>query len=662
MTSLYRGFANLPLLTKSLIAPILVSCFLLALSLLIYRELNTLNQQMHHVAEELAPQTRQAGQILREVQTQRIAIKDYLRNSDKQYIQMFAQSTARSMQSLQNIKATSHGTAREHTINALITAEKNFDETFKKIIVSNTRLRNHYINDTLNVLGPQATGTLSLIMQTAHQNNQDRAAYLAASVLQHLLLARTHVFKFLTTSDTGDVQHVVSELRAARAGLNSLSDALSDHELLGLAANSRDALEKYADAFTKTVAASTTRDQAIQQKLRPIGHGIVKNAEAMLQDITAAQHSASDLAKTEVARTKQRLIILTILASVLGLALAYLITRGIIRPLRRTHALVGEMIQGIERGEGDLSVRFPVHGRDEIGQLTENCNTLVATLYKVIRRIAGATTQVATAAEELSAVTHQTSQGIQRQKSETESVATAMHEMAATVQEVAHSASRASQSASEANAAATAGAQVVEITVAAIHNLAEEVEHTATALERVKNDTRQIDTVLAVIENVAEQTNLLALNAAIEAARAGQQGRGFAVVADEVRNLALRTQQSTEEIRTVIEGLQRGADEAVAAMAQGRTRARQTVEQASEAGTSLAHITTAVSAINDMNATIASASEQQASVAEEVNRNLTIISQITEESASGAGQTATSGVELAKLAEELQQVVRQFRV
>jgi methyl-accepting chemotaxis protein len=269
--------------------------------------------------------------------------------------------------------------------------------------------------------------------------------------------------------------------------------------------------------------------------------------------------------------------------------------------------------------------------------------------------------QLAAAAEEMSAVTMQTSHGIQEQQSQTDQLATAMNEMAATVQEVARHALDAAGAASKANDESAKGRQVVNDAVNTIDALSEAIARAAEAIQRVEADSDRIGTVLDVIRGIADQTNLLALNAAIEAARAGEQGRGFAVVADEVRTLAGRTQDSTQEIQAMIESLQTGSKEAVNLMEQSREQAQSGVEQTAKAGDALSAIADEVGRINDMNTQIASAAEEQSAVAEEINLNVVTINQVGDESAQGAEQTARASEDLASLATELQQMVGKFK-
>ncbi|OOG26195.1 methyl-accepting chemotaxis protein [Thioalkalivibrio denitrificans] len=347
-----------------------------------------------------------------------------------------------------------------------------------------------------------------------------------------------------------------------------------------------------------------------------------------------------------------------IVVLLLGLAFTWVIARGIVKPLH----LTVQRLDDISRGEGDLTQRLPVEGNNELSRLAESFNAFVTKLQELIQQVAGATAQLAAASEELSATAEQTTTQVRRQQGETEQVATAMNEMTATVQEVARNANEAARSAQDTDKEARGGREVVKATIKSIETLAAEVEAAGGVIQRLSADSEEIGKVLDVIRGIAEQTNLLALNAAIEAARAGEQGRGFAVVADEVRSLASRTQSSTREIQEMIERLQGNAGGAVEAMEKGRLRARESVEEAARAGSSLEAITGAVGNISDMNAQIASAAEEQSAVAEEINRNVVNIREAVDDTAQGSGQISTASDELARLAADLRNLVSRFRV
>lgn len=387
-----------------------------------------------------------------------------------------------------------------------------------------------------------------------------------------------------------------------------------------------------------------------------------KRYEILVQQLVQLQEADIRQAGEEAARIYQHNydegMAVSGVAVLLAMVLAWWMTRSITRPLLQTDALVQE----IAEGEGDLTRRLPEHGRDELSDLCRHFNAFMGRLQEMVRTISRSTDHVASASEELSAVTEQTKRGAEQQSGEIEQLATAMNQMSATVQEVARSTARASEQAQQAVLGVHAGNATVDSAVRSIEALAAEVMGAAQTIQDLAEESESIGQVLDVIKNITEQTNLLALNAAIEAARAGEQGRGFSVVAGEVRTLAQRTQVSTEEIETMIQRLQQGVKRTVDAMQGGRDKAAVSVAEARQAGEALASIDAAVTTITDMTTQIAGAAEQQSAVAEDINRNISNISQVAVDNASGAEQSAAAGAQLARLAVELSTMVSRFRV
>ncbi|MCP4995574.1 MAG: methyl-accepting chemotaxis protein [Gammaproteobacteria bacterium] len=310
--------------------------------------------------------------------------------------------------------------------------------------------------------------------------------------------------------------------------------------------------------------------------------------------------------------------------------------------------------------ERNLALRAGVGSKCEIGAMANAFNGMMSEFQELLIQVSGSSGQVGEASHHLAEVTESTMTGVQQQHEESDQVATAMNEMATTVQEVARYAVKAADASTKADTEAENGAQVVKQSMEGIQHLAQEVENTSTAINELEQESNNIGTVLSVITGIAEQTNLLALNAAIEAARAGEQGRGFAVVADEVRTLAQRSQESTEEIKAIIERLQSKAQVAVYAMEVGRSQAQVSVDQAQQAGVSLQAISEAIGSIRDMNTHIATAAEEQSAVAEEINCSIVQIAQAAERGAEGAEQTAQTSDKLANLSSQLQDRVNTF--
>jgi methyl-accepting chemotaxis protein len=407
-------------------------------------------------------------------------------------------------------------------------------------------------------------------------------------------------------------------------------------------------LKAYKDAVGQYRDAQAV-GQAALEKMTPLGSELLTLSEEMLADQNTKRSQES-------AKAVMTILAATLLAVVLSILAALVITRQITRPLNDTLRVVERV------AAGDLSQDLTIERKDELGKLQGSIQRMTLSLRELIGGIRDGVTQIASAAEELSAVTEQTSAGVNSQKVETDQVATAMHEMTATVQEVARNAEEASEAAVAADQQAREGERVVSEAIAQIERLASVVDHSSEAMGALKVESDKIGSVLDVIKSVAEQTNLLALNAAIEAARAGEAGRGFAVVADEVRSLAQRTQKSTEEIEGLIASLQSGTQQASNIMDSSRALTGSSVELTRRAGGSLESITRTVSAIQSMNQQIAAAAEQQSATAEEINRSVINVRDVSEQTSAASEETAASSVELARLGNHLQVLVSRFTV
>jgi len=347
-----------------------------------------------------------------------------------------------------------------------------------------------------------------------------------------------------------------------------------------------------------------------------------------------------------------------LLAVILGLLLMWLTARGVTRPILN----VAAMLQNIATGEGDLTRRLDYAKRDELGELAGWFNRFLDKLQPIIADVKSSVQDARGTADQSSAIARQTSAGMQQQFREVDQVATAFQEMSTTAQDVAHNAAQAAEAARSADDATREGLGVIDQTTSAIELLANEMNVAMEEVEGLASSSQQIGSVLEVIRSIAEQTNLLALNAAIEAARAGESGRGFAVVADEVRSLAKRTQDSVEEIRKVIEGLQNGTREVVSSMGSSHRQAQASVQQVERAVSALQRISQAVGVITDMNLQIASAAEEQSSVAEKINRNVASIRDVTESISAQADESAQVSQSLNRLANHQQALMDQFRV
>ena len=480
-----------------------------------------------------------------------------------------------------------------------------------------------------------------------HADNRYAGLEAISNLRMNWQLVRYQMRGYNTTPTAEVAAQVAKQIGQARQAATHVKDVLGEDFAAQVAVTER-ALDGYLVALDAVVAQTDAIASARQEMASQ-----TDEINRLSQVLTQAQDELLDQQITQ-ARVTQ--LTVATLALLIGLLAAWQITRQITQPLAETLAVVRRI------AAGDLTAQREIVRKDEMGALQQGVMGMASTLRELIGGIRDSVTQMASAAEQLSAVTEQTSVGMNGQKIETDQVATAMHEMSATVQEVARNAQDASQAASDADGEARSGDAVVAEAVTQIERLAEEMLRSTEAMAKLESESKRIGSVMDVIKTVADQTNLLALNAAIEAARAGEAGRGFAVVADEVRGLAQRTQKSTEEIEQLVAALHQGTQQVAGAMQNSHNLTESSVELTRKAGLSLNHITAKVSNIQAMNQQIAAAAEEQSAVAEQISRSVINVRDISEQTATASDETAASSIELARLGNDLQAMVSRFRV
>ncbi|AHG39466.1 methyl-accepting chemotaxis protein [Pseudomonas syringae CC1557] len=479
-----------------------------------------------------------------------------------------------------------------------------------------------------------------------------------------LLHARLESIRMLASTDPTVRSTAATSAREAIDTLQSRSEFYRQHLISGEQDRIQfeDAHNKM-DAYVAGVKQIITTDATDHEKALSFANNEqVKRANAYQADLSTlrgqnakeAELSGSD-ATAVYDHSVNVLLTVVIIASILTVFLAIALTRSIVDPISVSLKLAEDI------AAGDLTRQLEVTGNDEASRLMTSLNLMSKNLRETIQQISGASAQLSTAAVEMTSITESADRTLQQQNSEIEQAATAVNEMSAAVEEVARNATSTSEAAQQSSVSADLGNQRVSETLIAMQNLTGLVEGSSAQVTALAGQAQDISKVLGVIRGIAEQTNLLALNAAIEAARAGEQGRGFAVVADEVRALAHRTQTSTQEVEQMISAIQAGSSATVESMQKSTLEVHNTRKTAEDAGQSLRQITDSVLEINNRNLQIATASEQQAHVARDVDRSLISIRNLAVQSSEGTRQTLEASNELSELAVNLNDLVLRFK-
>nr|WP_032829472.1 methyl-accepting chemotaxis protein [Pseudomonas sp. GM74] len=521
------------------------------------------------------------------------------------------------------------------------------------------------IGGLMMVLGVFALNQMSKIRGAAENitNNSVPSIKSLDEFTQLTLRLRVLSYRLLVNREP-DVQQKTMELLEMRN--QQIRAAQATYEKLIASPQERATYDQYVQLLgqyrqIEDRMKTLSRNNQVDELRSLLNTDLLNNSEAvntvlnrLLEINTQQSHDTNQQAADQYDSAFNLVIVLLVIATALTLLLAWLLTNSITQPIANALGAAEQI------AEGNLTRPITIDGQDEAGRLLLAMSKMQDKLRDTLQRISGSATQLASAAEELNSVTDESARGLTRQNNEIEQAATAVNEMTSAVEEVARNAVSTSEASKNATTSAGDGRDLVQETVSAIERMSADVQSTATLIGDLANESRDIGKVLDVIRGLADQTNLLALNAAIEAARAGEAGRGFAVVADEVRALAHRTQQSTSEIERMIGSIQSGTEHAVDSMRNSTERAESTLNIARGAGMSLDTINSAIVEINERNLVIASAAEEQAQVAREVDRNLVNIRDLSVQSATGANQTSAASNELSRLAVDLNTLVGRF--
>ncbi|MBO2608909.1 MULTISPECIES: methyl-accepting chemotaxis protein [Shewanella] len=597
-----------------------------------------LQQYSSSVQTELSIAIQKVVELDKEVLSMRKNEKDFFDRQDLKYVEIHqqeAQATAQLMQEL-----------------AVIFKEYDLPEapinSFNRDLVSYRQLFAGVVKLQQEIGLDTKSGLYGELRSAVHNVESLVAEHNVPELMVLMLQLRRNEKDFMLLRD-------LSYLNKFDSNIERFNEALSASLLdYSVRSNIEQLMSKYQQSFKSLVA-----------KEQQLGLDESKGMMGQLREAIFATESSStklrELAIAKVENEQQNsfmlgLALFGLIALVLVISTVVII-RSIMGPVERITGIISRIEQ-----QKDLSLRCDVGSNDELGMIGRHFNSMVESFQKLIEQVIESVDAMRQSCEELSRNAISASEGVSKQLNETDMVATAITEMGATIDEIAKNTELAASKAGQTYHNAQEGQIGVEDTISKIQSLAQQLDDSANVVAELEKDSQTIGSVLDVIRGIAEQTNLLALNAAIEAARAGEQGRGFAVVADEVRSLAMRTQESTEEIASIIQTLQSRTHSIVDIMEQSQKQGGESAQQAASAGTLLAQINADVTNIMDMSTQIAAAIEEQSMVAAEVNKNVVVIRDIAEESAQAAEENATASDEVRHRADYLHQAVSQFKI
>ncbi|WP_394389712.1 methyl-accepting chemotaxis protein [Shewanella woodyi] len=542
-------------------------------------------------------------------------------------------------------------------LNEIKSNKDTYVSTFNNIVVSNQQKRNKAVTETLNARGPEIERGLTKIMQSANEDGDIQAAFLAGTAIRSLLLGRLYVSKFLVENQPSQVERFNQELTDTTKQIDTLLESLQNPTRRTYATEAKADIISYTNVANNVSNFISTRNAGIKT-LDTIGPQVANQLDELRASIAESMSAASASADESQQASTTLLLTVALIAIIFGLVIAYIISKAIISSLDSMNKVFADIAQG----EGDLTKRIPVSGQDELSLLASSFNLFAEKIQKTVIEVSNSTGQLQSASDALTTKAKETQNEVSQQQSQAQLAAAAMTEMSASASEVSSSANQANDLSSSALSTASTGREVVINAVSSMSALSTQLTDSSGIIENLRKDSEQIGTVLDVIRSIAEQTNLLALNAAIEAARAGEQGRGFAVVADEVRSLASRTQESTEEIQTIIQTLQQRSESAFKAMTESCASAESTAELVQSAEQSLGQIAEFMDEINNSIAHISDAAGQQAIVSDEVSQNVNAVSDISAATYGQTEDTCLSAEELSMLGDDLAKSVSQFKI
>ena len=648
---------------KLLIAPVFILLLFALVTFYSVREVRSLDDRMGTVARDLAPETAVATGVLINLYRLRLWVFDYYATGNEEILSRLKHLESEFFNDLANAQANIQAPERIRLVREIEQATSRYVGFFEEELVPAKQQVQRIVAEELDQYGPAASKALRRAMDGI--TNREPGSPLRVTLEQ--LIHDTLLMRMATQRYFSDGTET-SE-KALGYAMEDVSDALSFLDMDAVPGFIRqyldtaiEALEKYQASVNSLLLHQGAMNRTKTEQLDVLGPEITQLARELEQKVFVAMEAVADEAESKT-DTALRFIMAAFATSVvLGLVVAYLLSRMMAVSVKRARAEILGYLEDIGNNRGNVSTRLTKGRPDEIGDFISAVNSFLETLEDIISRIATASRGLTSESESLSDITDRTTKNSEQQRDQITQVSAAMQEMVSTSDEIASNTNDTDESARQAARLADSGQATVTNAIQSVTRLAEQVQEGSLRIQRLEQESGEIGGVLEVIQSIAGQTNLLALNAAIEAARAGEAGRGFAVVADEVRGLAKRVQDSTVDIERIVSNLQSGAAGAVVDMSKARQMAEEASDEAGRSGEALSDILAAVNRIVDMTTQIASATEQQRATAAEMTRNVEASSGAIDELTGDISHVNDSSKALADMAEEMDSLVRRFQV
>jgi methyl-accepting chemotaxis protein len=651
-----RWFADLRIAYKIAIVPVVLCLLLIILGVVSSLSLRNIADRVEVVTRDLGPSIERVAQVSDNMARLQLSVSQYARSAEPGAESQIADLDKSLGAALQEAAARLTEPEQQRLLESIQQLHVQYSDLFRERLVPLSQQRQALLSGELSEHGPAIEQVLSAVLTNAQQSFNLDAVFYASAAMRNLLLGSQYLYQFLQENQDAQVKAFTSELDSAQSMITVLRDRSSSERLIAQLTQALDNLERYKTAAAKVVELVKQRNDALAQMDR-IDPQIAELASRLQQRLMADMQEASSATDSTVLQVNQLLWSLLVVALVLGALLAYGVGHALVHGLRQ----INLMLQDMAEGEGDLTKRLPIVGKDDLGLLASSFNTFVEKIRHTVAEVAQASHTLQQAGKNLQQSAQRAHQDVEQQRDESMQIASAMTQMAASAQEMANSAGQGQQLSRDTREAAHDGLRCVESNRQAMQSLNEKFARLSDVIESLSADSERIGSVLVVIGSIAQQTNLLALNAAIEAARAGEQGRGFAVVADEVRSLAQRTQTSTAEIQEIIQTLQRRSQASITVMAESKqavTLAHDSTEQTSD---SLQRITQAVGAIDQNIQLLVAAAAEQAKVAEDVGAGVVRANQISENAYATVEKTRASAQSIRELEHTLSRLIEQFQ-